>query len=472
VRILIGEFWGSNSLFDWLTSDDSIISYAETPGDGLEFMGQGNAVSGVFELEIPRFSFGDRVRDLHVESSSRQFEQEDPIPSSIPPYVVDMTDWPLVNVEAQIASWHQKFSVIDHRVTYIGGMNVKSTDWDSSEHLVFDHRRMNFDAAAADRQAVMNKEREPDLGPRRDYVLRIEGPAAQDAADVFQRRWSQAIADRETLWDVSTDFTVNRDIAAFADGTQVQVTATMPAPFHEYAIAETWFSAVAQAEKYIYIEDQYWRIPWLAEAIIERMREVPALKLIVITKVIDEWLDPGCEWTAITHDWLMSEFGPARYRTYVLRSFDSVVRSGINETQSLFVNIDTHSKMFIVDDKFMSIGSCNKNNRGLMYEGELNAAVLDPVLVANERRRIFANLLPQAPPSDEVDVWWQDFVDAAAWNDAVDIAWQTAGGAIDNGDGSWPLPDQYEPRGLVYSLDFRLAEWCFLEGVGPDMTFR
>ncbi len=473
VRVLVGEFWGSNSIVDWLTYDEQLKIHAETPGDDFEFMGQGNAIFGQFVLEIPSFSFAERVRKFHPESDQRNFDLEDPIPSSIPPYNVDMTDWPLIDLEIQIASWHQKFSVIDFREAFIGGMNVKSTDWDSVDHLVFDHRRMDFAASLADRQAVMDKERDSDLGPRRDYMLRIEGPAAQDAADVFQERWSQAITDQETLWDLSTDFSVKRDLAEFADGTQVQVTATMPAPHHEYAIAETWFNAVAQAQSYIFIEDQYWRVPWLTDAIVERMRQQPALKLMVITKEVDEWLDPGCEWTHRTHHQLLDEFGPSRYQTYVLKIFDWVVTYGIDETESRFVNIDTHSKMFIVDDKFMSIGSCNKNNRGLMYEGELNAAVLDPVFVRDQRRRILANLLPpDTLPSDEIDIWWQQFIEASTWNDLVYLSWQTESWDIDNGDGTNPLPAEYLPSGLVYSLAFGTVSDCFLEGVGPDMTFR
>ncbi len=35
-------------------------------------------------------------------------------------------------------------------------------------------------------------------------------------------------------------------------------------------------AAVAMAQDYIFIEDQYWRIPWLVDAIVTRMRAVPA----------------------------------------------------------------------------------------------------------------------------------------------------------------------------------------------------
>jgi len=247
----------------------------------------------------------------------------------------------------------------------------------------------------------------------------------------------------------------------------------MPEPFWEHAIAESWFNAVAQAEDYIFIEDQYWRIPLLTDAIAERMRQVSSLKLIVITKPVSEWLDPGCEWTHATHQALMAEFGPSRYLTYQLMAFDSVVTWGWDETESHYANIDTHSKMLIVDDKFMSIGSCNKNNRGIIYEGELNVAVLDADWVRDQRRRIFANILPAGTPAtDDVATWWQQFIDAAAWNDAVYSRWEDEGWDIDNGDvgDNNPLPVDFTPERFVYSLGFRSVDDCFFEGLGPDMT--
>ncbi len=472
VRIMVGEFWGSHDILDWLTSDDLLREFAQTAGDDFEFMGQGNDSSGVFPLDPPAFVFGDRVR-TNGDYSNLNFDPEQPIESELENYTIDMTDWPFVDLEFQIASWHQKFMVIDQRIAYIGGMNIKSTDWDSSDHLVFDHRRMNYDATFDERQEVINKERETDLGPRRDYMLRIEGPSVQDATDVFNKRWSFLIDSGVTFSENSTNFVTQHDQAYHADGSQVQVTATMPKPFSEQAIAETWFNAISQAQDYIYIEDQYWRIPWLVEAIAQRMRSVPSLRLIVITKPIDEWLDPGCEWTYRTNQQLLEEFGQSRYITYQLRTFDWVVTWGFDETESRFVDIDTHSKMLIVDDKFMSIGSCNKNNRGILYEGELNAAILDPVWVKAQRKRIFENLLPEGTiVADDTASWWQQFADAAAYNDSVYDAWDDEGWDIDNGDGSGPLPGQYLPDGFIYSLHFGEVDDCFFEGVGPDMTFR
>ena len=52
-------------------------------------------------------------------------------------------------------------------MAFIGGMNVKDVDWDSSEHLVFDPRRMEFEATESQRLAVVAREADPDFGPAR-----------------------------------------------------------------------------------------------------------------------------------------------------------------------------------------------------------------------------------------------------------------------------------------------------------------
>jgi phosphatidylserine/phosphatidylglycerophosphate/cardiolipin synthase-like enzyme len=259
-----------------------------------------------------------------------------------------------------------------------------------------------FDATREEREAVASREELPDLGPRKDYMVRIEGPAAQDVAEVFQERWAEVLALGVEYSENATDFEVERDIAPVPGGVQAQVTATLPEPFLEHAIAETWFNAVGRAERYIFIEDQYFRIPMLVDAIIERMTEVPGLRLIV-------------------------------------------------------------------DDLFLSVGSANKNNRGIVYEGELNVAVVDPAWVRAARRRVFASMLPPGTiDTDSVDTFWEQFADAASWNEYVWDNWEAAGGDISL-DGR-PLPDNYAPEGRLYPLDFGDTDDCLIEGVGPDMV--
>lgn len=475
-RVLVGLFLDWDGYVSGMTHDDGIDAHGEALDDNFEFLVQPNLTRGSFRWEVPPVLFQDRLNDYVFAQTplgpNAVVEDDLPIPSTTLARDVDLTAWP-IDIDITHASWHQKFWVIGD-VAFIGGMNLRRSDWDTEEHLVFEPRRMLFDSTTDERVAVANREELPDLPPRKDYMIMVDGPTAQDAADTFHTRWEYLINTASSqenpipYQDNATDFDVNRTIAPVADGVQAQVTTTMPAPFSEYSIAESWVNAVRNANEYIFIEDQYFRIPMLVDEIVQRMTEVPDLRLIVITQSVDEWTDPGCIWTHLTHQEINSQF-PDRYMMLTLRAFDYVETWGVNETESRFADMNIHSKMLIVDDIFMSVGSCNKNNRGVIFEGEMNLAVLDEEWVAAERRRILANMLPaDMPPADDVNDWWNQLYEASTWNESVYDAWDAAGFDISL-DGA-AVPDEYIPRGFLYPLYFGAPEDCLLESIGPDMV--
>lgn len=460
-RVLVGQWLKQDfSLASWVTTDDMLDSHALDASDNFEVMGQANATHGEFWFEPSSFVFTDRIRQGR---DSEAFALMPTIASNVPSRQVNLTAWP-IDLDVAHASYHQKFFVIDD-VAYVGGMNLRGVDWDTTEHRIFDHRRMAFDATSEERAAVMDKEAEPDFGPRKDYFVRIDGPAVQDVADVFKARWDHQLAAGVEGSFTSTSFEIARDQNSHAGGSMVQITTTLPEPFWEHSIAETWFKAIDNAEEFILIEDQYFRAPMLNERIVERMEQVPNLRLVVVTKPVST-LDPGCAWTAQAHTSFAAKF-PKRYLPLQLRTFDTVVTWGWDETDGHFANIDTHSKMLIVDDQFMSVGSANKNNRGMVYEAEMNVAVHDPAWVRDERRKILEGML-LGDVGDDAGEWFAMLDKAAAHNRAVETAWDDEGGDIDL-DGA-PLPQAYAPRGFVYPLEQPTLGACVFESVGPDMT--
>ena len=466
-RVIVGQFLSMDGAASTLSSDAALRAHGTLAGDGFEYMGQANETRGMFDFAVAPFSFGARVRTGFPSLAPGMFAAESLVQSEVPGHPVDLTHWPVM-AEVQAASYHQKFLTIDQRLAFIGGMNLRRVDWDTSRHRVFEPRRMLFAATPEARQLVVAREHLADTGPRKDYMVRIEGPSAIDAEDVFRQRWDFLRRTGARYSADTSDYALRAAPAALPGGSQAQVTATLPAPFNEHAIAETWFNAVAQAREYIYIEDQYFRMPMMNEAIIRRMEAVPTLRLVVITKPISEWTDPGCAWTRRSHEALLGRF-PDRYAMLQLRSFDTQVTWGFDETESRFLDMDVHSKMLIVDDVFMSVGSANKNNRGMVYEGELNVAVYDPAWVRAARRRILANLLPAgAAVSDDAIGWYDQLQRAARDNDAVRQRWADEGDDISL-DGR-ALPPEFTPRGFVYSLPMRGVMRCLIEDIGPDMV--
>lgn len=454
-KILVGQFLGSSSLVSWMTSDSGLRNHVGDPK--FQFMREGNDARGSFRFEPKTFAFSNRVRTSTSYVGGTALDASAGIVSTVPSHQVDIT-----NV-VDIASVHQKFIVVDGSTAYVSGMNFRETDWDSSNHAIFDVRRLPFAAPEAERAAVADARCPPTVdevvpmlcplpepGPRADYTLRVDGPAVADAIDVFQDRWNGLIdrrasdAEGRSLMSTSpTPIEKKGDVA-------VQITATMPAPFEEAAIAETWFNAIRNAERFVYVEDQYFRMPMMHDALVKRMEERPDLQLVVVTSRIGV-SDAGCAPSRDAYQLFVRRF-PNRFQYLTLRSFDP--RGGRYDG---YADIFVHSKMLIVDDVFMSVGSANKNNRGLVYEYELNAAVHDEAFVTAARKRILRAHVPSIPETDDAKVWFAQLKRAAIENQRRHDANQDPEHAIEPADG-FLFPLEAPPN------------TCLLPTVGPDST--
>jgi hypothetical protein len=466
-KLIMNQFISQDGLFSDLAVDDALLEVAEDWSDPIEYMGQANPSAGEFTVTLPSL---DLASLLDIPSTTI-LDSAAATPFARP-IRVDLNDLPfgLSNFNIPIASWHQKYWTFDEKVALIGGMNADKVEWDTSAHEVFDPRRMDFAASPADRRAVARKERLPDFEPYKDYMVRVEGPMVNDAVDIFHKRWRYLLDEDVTYADRSTAFTPTRPATAIPRGVEAQLLTTMPPPFSDYSIFESLMRAVSQASRLIVIEDQYFRAPILYDRIIERMTEVPDLALIVITNPVSEWTDPACWQTAIAYSRFAALF-PDRFRLYRMSTFDYVRLDCTfcwDETEAHFADIYIHSKLVLIDDSYLEVGSCNSNNRGLLYEGELAVAVFDPIWVKSQRRRIFESLLGPTfrgdmPLSEVIPA----FDEAAAHNENALALWENASMDLDlDGD---PVPSDMLPIGFLYPMRFNAPDACLLEGLGPDI---
>ncbi len=520
-RIIIAQLWNQDS---WLTSwknNKDLKDRAEDENDNFEFMAQSNPTSENYTLFFNHASFSQRLLD---SDKNFRFKYENTIvkgdvgEQEISPIICGDRDESTgkctfkteidlhipLNIEANISSYHQKFLVIDRNIAYVGGMNMAEEYWDTPTHGVFEYRRMSYDASNSDREKVKDGNndgiRKPsDIKPYKDYFTRVEGPLVKVVHDLFTNRWDYLIyndvnyADKSTLIDYMENYP-----EPYENGVAAQINVTMPRPFQENTILESQLLAIRQAQHYIYIEDQYFRMPIVNKAIAVRMNQIPDLKLIVITQPVNEWTDIGCYWTHTSYKFFMDNF-PSRVEFFQLKSFDYTYPDhdceGIvtdpscygNEMTGYFKKFYVHAKMFIVDDKYMSIGSCNKNNRGYLYEGEMNISIYDKAWVTAQRKAIFETILGTENYS-EVEAWEaEDFNsmfdklrEIAQYNQNAYDAWDTdiAEGdekrdedfdidytAVSKEDA---LPDDHKPKGFLYPLDFGEPSDCLLENVGDD----
>jgi hypothetical protein len=144
--------------------------------------------------QVPLRGLSLRLRRSRGASLPDELYDDEPlIASTVKPKDVDLTQWP-IEIDTEHASMHQKFMVIDHEVAHIGGMNLRRVDWDTSEHLVFEPRRMLIDASNWKR-APRSRRRHVCPTPARarttSHAYRRAGRARR------RRRVPEALGDRE-----------------------------------------------------------------------------------------------------------------------------------------------------------------------------------------------------------------------------------------------------------------------------------
>ena len=313
-----------------------------------------------------------------------------------------------------IGSYHQKTLTIDSRVGYCGGMNVKENDWDTPEHRVYEPRRNPHATDAAFRNTVKNKAKRTKFPPRHDLTLRIEGPAVHDLEVNFQQRWNQSLRHhRAGVLGRLADLIRNRLLgrpphsvmrepeALQAEmGTRwIQIVRTTPGG--EEGILDAYRRAIANARKYIYIENQYFRSPLIGEAIVQALQRNPGLRLAVVAWPINDGKasrDPCGYWTAYTQEAVRAVRPDFHLTRLMVHDPDHP------EVAERYVQIDVHAKVMIIDDVWLTVGSANINDRGFKYEAEINAVLLEPQDARSLRLRLMAEHLEVPPEAAEAQL--------------------------------------------------------------------
>lgn len=281
-----------------------------------------------------------------------------------------------------IGSWHQKTIIIDDNIAFVGGMNAKENDWDTSEHLAFDIKRAKHRLTGGERRKISSiKDHEAIKLPRHDYMTLIKGAIVSDIQSNFVERWNFCVSKKMDYFKYATKLEKPQQSNDFSD-VKAQIVRTIPnyepQPSGEKGILEAYLKAVKLAEKYIYIEDQYFRSVTLAREIAKAAKKNNKLKVIIATP--PNYLSglepnerfkvaaPSTYWTTESFD-VIKEAIP----NFSLFFFQSTFINTNNKR--IFVPIDLHAKIMIVDDEWYTIGSCNINERGFETEGELNVSV-------------------------------------------------------------------------------------------------
>ena len=252
-------------------------------------------------------------------------------------------------------SHHQKIVVIDDLVAVCGGIDMTSDRWDTPEHIEHDPRR---------RKPYSNKL----YGPWHDLTMLVEGDAAMALGDLGRERWEAAGGtplppcrpQKKSPWPskLKAEFTdveigIARTRAAWGGLTE------------QHEVEALFVEHILRARQFIYAESQYFASRAIAEAVAERLAQPNPPEIVLINPQSAEgWLEQTAMDGArvqLTHAIGAKDPGK-HFRIYM--PFNAAGTA-----------IYVHSKMMIVDDEIIRIGSANMNNRSMGLDTECDVFI-------------------------------------------------------------------------------------------------
>ena len=255
------------------------------------------------------------------------------------------------------AAHHQKVVCVDDAVAFAGGIDLTVRRWDMPAHRFEERARVDPDGNA--------------YPPLHDIQMAVDGEAAAALAELASERWRAATGETVRIapgeasgWPewLEPDFT-HVDVA---------IARTQPAYAEAREIKETSLlnqDALRRAERSIYIEAQYMVSPSIGDILEEHLRDPKGPEVIVImtheSRGFVERVVMGNN-----RDRLIRRLAKAD-RFGRLRICFPCINDASGEQQVL-----VHSKVIIVDDRFLRVGSSNLNDRSIALDTECDLAIV------------------------------------------------------------------------------------------------
>jgi phosphatidylserine/phosphatidylglycerophosphate/cardiolipin synthase-like enzyme/uncharacterized membrane protein YdjX (TVP38/TMEM64 family) len=275
------------------------------------------------------------------------------------------------------SSQHQKLIVVDDCVAFSGGLDVTIRRWDTSDH----------DIDQPLRRDVYGKT----YRPFHDVQAIVEGNAARALGTLARARWECATGERIAKLRGRSDCWPEHLEADFRD-IEIGIARTQPAYEDQEQVREVealFLDMIAKAERFIYIENQYYTVLKIAQAIATRLRECPELEVVMVAPASHEaWLEARTMRNGRIR--FMSTFKDSAFKGRIRLMYPRV-KKGRRTTDTM-----VHSKVMIVDDRYLRVGSANLNNRSMGTDTECDLLIEghnanDRAKIAEIRNRLIAD---------------------------------------------------------------------------------
>ncbi len=247
-------------------------------------------------------------------------------------------------------SHHQKIVVIDDQFAVSGGIDMTSERWDTPEHRADDSRRRRPYGARL-------------YGPWHDLSIMVEGEAAATLAELGRERWLNAGGTTLLPCSAQPGSPWPKALKAEFHDVEIGIARTRSAwgGLDEVREVEALFLAhIARARRFIYAESQYFASRAIAEAIAQRVAEPDPPEIVLINPATAEgWLEQAAmDGARVRLCHAIAERDHAR-RFRIFLPFNA-------GNQPIYI----HSKVMIIDDEVVRIGSANLNNRSMGLDSE------------------------------------------------------------------------------------------------------
>jgi phospholipase D1/2 len=253
------------------------------------------------------------------------------------------------------ASHHQKVVVVDDRIAFVGGFDLAACRWDTSEHLPNDARRWDNGTH---------------YSPFHDVQMLVDGESAAALGELARQRWRRATGQRLAPPTGEIGDPWPRQVPVAVHDVDVAVARTEPPAHGQPGIFEVqalYLDAITAARDWLYLESQYLTSAVIGQALAARLsgRDAPEV-VLVLPREATGWMEQST--MGVLREPLLRRLREAdrfgRLRIY----YPHLPTLGPE-----FINI--HSKVLVVDDNLLRIGSANLTNRSMGIDTECDLAM-------------------------------------------------------------------------------------------------
>lgn len=282
------------------------------------------------------------------------------------------------------ASHHQKIVVVDDVLAFVGGLDLTKGRWDTPRHAPDEPGRRGPDGSP--------------YAPFHDTQLMADGAAAAALGELARRRWLRATGRAAQAARLPAD-DGHWPSGVEADFRDVDVAIARTEPEYEGAepvreVLQLYLDGIRAAERSIYIENQYFTAAAIGGAIEERLREPDCPEIVIVTRRAGGgWLEQNT--MGLLRARLIKRLAPEDRYGHLRVYYPE--QAGLGEKC-----IDLHSKLMIVDDRLLRVGSANLNNRSMGVDTECDLAIEargpdEAKAIARIRARLLAEHLGVEP---------------------------------------------------------------------------